>query len=431
VGQEPLENISINNAGEKKICYNKAGRMRFLSGGTIVNITEEKTEKQSAASKTNVILFILLLIAVLGVAFLVYLKSTDVDISKISIKELLNGRLPVDSGEKEMQQAVEFVYDAKEQPAFCTYRDYLIKCTADRIRWIDKNGKDIKSLPISMNKPVAKVAGSLLLVYDMGGRDISVFIDRDVSWSRRLENNIVNADINDEGYVAVVHQTKGYKAGITVFNPQGMERLERMVAENFVLSAKVLPSSRQFIINRVDTSEVNANSDLEWNDFHSNKPYGDVPLKNAIFPGVWCLKDGTVAAVNNTTIVCFGKDLKEKWRQEYTAIYSSCVVMGKYLAVAAATGDGLLGSSKTEVMLFNTKGKKISGYTLEGAVEGLDIAGDLLAVNAGREIHFINTKGKLQGKYQSKAVAERIFLYNKNEAAVVTKGKVIIIRFRV
>jgi hypothetical protein len=138
---------------------------------------------------------------------------------------------------------------------------------------LNKKGDEEKVLQVALGKPVIKSAGNFAVIGDIGGKDIYVINGKELSWSRRIENRILNIDINEKGYVAVVHEVKGYKAGVTVFNPQGMERFTRTIAESFILSAKVLPSGRQLLINRVDTSQINANTDLEYNDISSEKPF--------------------------------------------------------------------------------------------------------------------------------------------------------------
>lgn len=378
--------------------------------------------------KSSIIVFFLLLISVIGIAFFVYLRNQNMDLKDIRVDELFGGIFQ-SASKNGVKSVTEIKYDAKDHPEFCVYRDYIIKCTSDSIKWLDKKGEEQKSIQVSLSKPVLKVAGRFLLVADMDGKDVYEISGKDVKWNRKVENNIINVDINEDGYVSVVQDAKGYKAMVAVFNPQGMEKFTRSIAENFILSAKVLPTGEQVLLNRVDTSGIRANTSLEYNEITSDKPFANIPLNDAVFPALWYLKDGSLITVSDSMILCFDKERKERWKKEYSTISSSNVSLDKYavIAVHSESKAGISGNGKAEVQIWNTKGEEMGSYSLRDIVISTGTFDDLIAVNTGAEVHFINTKGKLFRKYNSKTDVIAVYLFSRQEALVVTKSSVTVV----
>ena len=83
-------------------------------------------------------------------------------------------------------------------------------------------------------------------------------------------------------------------------------------------------------------------------------------------------------------------------------------------------------SNFSEIVLLNVKGEKVSQYQLEGTVINIETYSDNIAVNTGREVYFINTKGNLIGKYSSKTDIIGVNFFNKQEAEIVTKGSIVV-----
>ena len=65
-------------------------------------------------------------------------------------------------------------------------------------------------------------------------------------------------------------------------------------------------------------------------------------------------------------------------------------------------------------------------YSLEEAVKSIDTYGNIIAVNVGTEMYFLNTEGYLIKKYKSNQEITNIVLSN-NIAGIVYKDKVDIV----
>ena len=121
-----------------------------------MNLSQMNIESNKDSGKTkltSIFVFIMLLVIVIGVAFFVYLKSNNIDLRNVSVKELFTSML--DSKEQKLTGNVwEMKSDPKEQPNFAVYGDYLIKCTKDRIEFYDKEARPVWDKSLQINNPV-------------------------------------------------------------------------------------------------------------------------------------------------------------------------------------------------------------------------------------------------------------------------------------
>lgn len=389
-----------------------------------------KTERRSGIG--SIIAFFFLFILVICLSGYVYLRSKGIDIAEIGVKNVLSGIIgsQIKSGENTKPIVIE--YDVTSHPAFCTYGNDLIKCTGDYVIGVDRNGNEVWSIPINITDPLLKTNGTELLVTGIGSKEIYIIKGKSIKWSTKFEDNVLNAHISKDGYVTVVSEAKGYRGQVRVFDPSGIEMFKRFVAENFILSAEVSPSGSQFLINYIDASGIEA---VSYVDFFNVKeiisgqkePVAGMSLNEEdIFPFIWQLDDDSFFTVGSSTVVYVDKDRNKKWTNQYGKIYSSGVIQNKYLALAAID-LGNRSASNTKISILNRQGKEIASYQVKDEVKNIQVYVDIIAVNTGREVLIINSKGELLDQYSFKSDVLNVYFLNRFQAAVVTNNSVEII----
>lgn len=389
----------------------------------------ENNQSESKVKLANILVFILLLLAVVGVSFFVYLNSIGIDIKDVSVQELIKTGLRPKEQKSVERNIGDLKYDFKEHPVFVAYKEYLIRCMKDEVIYCNKEGNEVWSRNLQVNAPIVKTAGDYMLIAGKGAREIYVFKDRDIKWNKRVEGNIINAEINEDGYVVVLHEATGYKGAVTVFNLQGNPFFTRNIAEGFLLGARVSPSGKQVVIGSVDITGVQAGTNFEFTDI-LGKPIAQKKLmENTILASMWYLNDEAAVAVSDSTVVCLDKLGNAKWKKEFGPgkIFSSGIALEKYIVLAVSDDEksGLFQGNSSEVKILNQNGDQSASFKLDSHIINVEVFSDTIAVNSGREVYFINTKGKLLGKYTSKADVLSVNFYNKQQAAIITKSSVV------
>ena len=208
-----------------------------------MGLVENHSGQEGHGNGFKIVAFLVLLVVVLGTAGLAYLNSQDVDLKTISLRDLLDRNFFTRSSVYEVS-STEYEYDSNLSTAFGAHKGYIVKCTRDSLIYIDANGNEQWSFPMSLNNPVLKSAGSFLLVADYGAKTFYVFSDKNLEWEKELDNKIINAEISPKGYVTVVHEDERSRGAVTVYNRQGMKCFTVGRAKNFILSSKVSDSGK-------------------------------------------------------------------------------------------------------------------------------------------------------------------------------------------
>lgn len=389
---------------------------------------ETKTEPRE--SKLSIIMFILLFFAVTSIVVLVYLKSQNIDIKNLSVKSLVQRPFNSMDVMDYAKTTDEFNYDYKEHSLITIYKNYIIKCSKDRVIWLSRDGKEQKVKSLVSENPVLKSAGDYILIADIGGEDIYVINGTGIRWTRKIDSTIVNADIGNNGVVSIVKEKKGYKGAIDVFDPQGNLIFTTVRGGAFILSSKVLSSENKILINSVDTTGISASTHWELVNMKAEPASKPAFLQNVIFPSVWDLNGNNIIGVSDNKVVSYTLELDKKWGQEFTGVYCSSIALGKYiiLAVAPPSTSGLMGRNATEIKILSNKGEEVATYELSKKIINMETSGNIIALNTGDQVFFINTQGKLVGNYDPNSDVVRVRFFNRREVMIQTKNSIITLK---
>lgn len=401
-----------------------------------MNNTEDKVRTRTKVDTAReggifkVLIFLILFVVISLTAYTAYLRSTntgEIDIRE-SVSSMLSGLL---TGQGDTYNAgtklSSIDYVAKERPSFAVYNNMIIKCNVNGISAMNRNGNEQWSVSAIINKPVAKTGGQNVIVADIGGRQVFVVDDKGLKWEKSMEGDIINADINREGYVTVVHKREGYKGVVKVFTPGGKEIFERAIADSYVFYGNVMPSGETVIIQGIDASGIEAASHFEFTDLRGNPFAAIIPSEKRVYPFVFAFENDSFVLLDDTTIVYFDKNRNKMWENEYQKIYGAGIMNGEYIiaAVKDRQTEGVC-----DVVVMNKSGTVTSRYPLDEKVYGIDTYDDIAAVNTGREVYFINSRGNLFLTYSSISDITEVLFFNRNEAALVTNSNIEIIKIR-
>lgn len=397
-----------------------------------MGITENNAKQEGPGNGIKIIAFLLLLLIISGTAAVAYLKSQDVDLKSISVKDLIEKSFWSRNTKYELS-TTEFDFDANLSPVFGTHKGNIVKCSRENIIYLDSNGNEQWTYPLSLKSPVLKTAGSHLLVADYGAKSILAFSGKEMRWEKELDNNIINADINEKGYVAVVHGEERSRGAVSVYNRQGMNCFTIGKAENFILSSKVSAEAKSVFINSVDTSGISTNTILEFADLNGNLSSKRIAKEDTVFPSLWYMNDDSLLAVGDSLFMILDKNLEEKI--QYTVkgkIFSTCIADGKYAVIAANPEEstGVFESGSSGIWVYNTNGEKISEFNLKGEVRNITAFEDVIAVNSGTKLRFINLEGELLAEYSSKEDIKEVFFITRREVLAVYKDKFTVIKMK-
>jgi hypothetical protein len=320
----------------------------------------------------------------------------------------------------------EIPYESKENTAFAVYKDYIVKAGSEGIKLMDKKGTEVWNDSVPVGRPVIRTNGTDLLVADIGGMDVVVVNGKSEKWKEKADGKIINADISQDGHVTILSYEKRYGGEATVFDNLGIEIYKAFIADISPISAGVSPSSREMLVNCINTSGVKAQTSIKLYDTGGKEIIKGKILEplNSIYPVMWYAGDDSIYFAGDTAVTLVDKTGEQKWTREYETVYSACMAGSRNLAVAVNDKAG------PELKILGTNGRELASCPIEAEVHNLSSFGNIIAVNTIREAYFINDRGSIIGKYTSKADILEVYFFSRHEAAVVSKNSVTIINIK-
>jgi len=368
----------------------------------------------------GVIMFLLLIIAISIVALTVYLKNAGYDFSTWSIKDAIAF---INSNGKARSSATSEISFSEDGSVDCKlYKNYTIVLSKDGIKWYNKNGKLLQESALTLTRPVLRNSDKYMAVADISGRDIYFYKDKTLLWTRKLDNQIINANVSDDGYCTVVTQSKEYKSAVEVIDLNGVDKYTKLCAQDIVLGAKAIHDGQDVLISKVITDSIKTGTQLEFSNIYEEKPFATVNIADSVLPIVLSQGENEIA-VGQNVIIFMDKQGKEVWRKNADSIFCVAPNSGKYVIIAGKF-TSTAGVTKQQVLVLNTKGEEVYSFDQPENIAGMHLNGDRLALRTQRSVYLYTLKGKKLGQYSARNEIKDAYLISSNEVVVISGGTI-------
>ena len=312
--------------------------------------------------------------------------------------------------------ALSLTYDLSEGTEFLLHGEYIAECSRDSFYLLAKDGAEVYRRNVDFNRPALYKRGDYLLVSDYGGRSAFVMKGAKPVWEDSFTSGIVNASINNNGYISFVLDAVGYRNSVRVMAPIGKTLFDWVVADDYVIGAEIAPSGKGLVINRMKTAGINASSGLEFLDMQS-EPYKTINSgAEEVFLGARYLENNTLAVVSENTFRLFSEQGEQLIKDKYDAVAAMCEFPRNSAAVAASRGNASL------VMCYDAKTLKDRIlYTSDQPILNLSADNGYLFINHGKEAVVLKENGKLASYLALESDAQYGGASEKLGVLVVTK----------
>lgn len=382
----------------------------------------KRQERNTAFRVTS---FFVLITVVIALAVLVYMNYRGIDYTELSLDQMIES-IFAKSDESIQEVTAEIGYDIKNELILGTSRDTIIKYLDNTVVGLDNEGKKIWGFPFPATNPYAASADAYIAVADINGKKLLVIKGKNKRWEIETDEAILNISINKDGYTAAVHEAGGCKGAITVYDPEGGVIFTKTYAERFVLDAQISSDNREVLINTVDISGARAFSSLEITDIYGSFKAGIAAQEQSFFPYVGFMAEGRIAAADEEHLVLLNRDGSTSWNFKYKRVHSSVTLNREYFVAAVS----VQGSKKIFIEVWDKNGRHAISDPINEIVN-IRQYDDIIAVNTGREIIFMDPECKSLGKYSPTADILDLRFLNRIETAVITRESIHIFKLGV
>lgn len=298
----------------------------------------------------------------------------------------------------------------------------------------DNTGKKVNELTIEITKPIFSSNNRYLAIAEENGQKLYLIEDNNIIWETKVEGNISQIVVNKNGYVAVTIVDTLYKTIVSMYDNKGEEQFKTFLKSTRAVSTSISEDNKYLAIAKIDTSgtmiqssvEVMPIEDVKNNPDNSVKKIYDGESNDLIINIKYQEKDKLLCMYTDKITVIKTDGTVEKLQEYGNKKVSFASIELSNTSITVEEKSSGIFTADSIVNIINSDNKSKSMYTAEAVTKEIYTSNNIIALNLGSQVEFINTSGWLVKRYIAEQEITSIVLSN-SVAGIIYRDKIEII----
>lgn len=395
-------------------------------------IEEKATQKKKKINIKKIIITMLIIILAVSAIIVVGIYATNEQARKWIDKNVLRKEVLQDN-------VATIELEDGQESSICTFNRYIGVLNKTKFDIYGSSGSKEKELEIQISNPIYSTENRFLAIAENGGQKIYLINDKDIEWEATVEGNILQIHVNKNGYVAVtIENTSIYRKTIVkLFKPDGTPMINTFLPSTNAIDVSISNDNKYMAIAEVDTSGATIQSNIRIisidkaekksetkddntveNTYRSEAGKLITNVKYQDRNKLVCMYTDSLAIIEDDQI----KTIEES--KDKKKIFQS-IDLTNYACTVEEKSSGLF-TADSLVNLINISNQDTKEYLADSVAREIYTQGDIIALNLGTEVEFINTNGWLVKKYIANQEITNIVV-SSNLAGIIYRDKIEII----
>ena len=387
---------------------------------------EESEIKNKTINAKKIIISIIIAILIVAIIVMVALYITN--------NEFRNW-IDVEIFRKEISQegVATIELDEGESSNIYAFNKYIGILSKNQLYLYGATGTEETNLEIQINNPLFDSANRFLVIGESNGQKVYAIEDKEVIWESEIEGNISQVYVNKNGYVAVIISGTSHKSVIQVFDPTGTALFKKYLPSTVAVDVTISNDNKYLAIAEIDTSGTVIQSNIRIISIEMTKTdpsnsevnnYKSEPNK-LLVNIAYQDKDRIVCMYTDTINVIENEQESVIFNNNNKKITAQSIDLKNYFTTIQEESSGIF-SADSVINIVNVDSKETQNYIVETSVKEMYTRGDIIALNLGTEVEFINTGGWLVKRYRANQEVSNVTV-SDNIAGIIYRDKVEII----
>lgn len=323
--------------------------------------------------------------------------------------------------------------DTDKSNQIYVYNKYIAILNNQVIKLYNNYAEEITSINVNINKAIFDANEKYLAIAEEGGGEICLILDKTYLWSNKTEGEILQIHVNRNGYVAVITKDSTYKSILTLYNSDGTQLFKSYFSSTKVVDISISNDNKYIAIGEIDSSGVIIKSNVKILSVEKAKQgnkdafvYTYNAENGRLLTNVKYQSKGKIVCMYDNSIdVIQNEQNREVFNTNNKNIAFMSVNLNNKAVYVEEENTGVF-KTNSHVNIINTQDNNISTYNLKEVTKGLYANDDIIAVNVGTEVYFLNSKAWLIKKYSTRQEITNI-IFSDHIAGVIYKDKIIIV----
>ena len=382
-------------------------------------------EKVKSINKKKLVIAIILGILAIAISTLIVIYNVSPDFQKWTDKNIL--------GKEIFQDMVATIDLENENSKVFAFNKNIGVLNKNKFDIYNNYGTKEKSFEVEITNPLFCAKNRFVAIAEKNGKKIYLIEDKKIAWENDIEGEIIEISVNKNGYVAVVITGTSYKTVVDVFDNNGNELFKKYLSNTRLADVSISNDNKFLAMAEVDTSGTIIQSNIKIISIEKvlvNPEESMVKVYNGAANDLIinieyqnnnklaCMYDNSIHLIDDEKDEVL-IDFKDK-----KSIASSIELTNNVVNVSEQS-SGLF-TADSIINIISTDSKTSKTYTTDEVTKEIATFENIIALNLGTEIEFINTDAWLVKRYISKQEITNLVLSN-SIAGVVYRDKIEII----
>ena len=311
------------------------------------------------------------------------------------------------------------------------YDNHIVVLQENNLVIYNSSGKEETTINVSITTPIFADSGNYLLVADKNGQNVYLIYNTSLQWQKTMEGNISAITVNENGAVGVVITGTTYKSVIVMYGITGEEEFKTYLSSTIAADVAISENSDYLSFAEIDTSGTIISSAVKTVSVEKakNSPseaiiYEYKPEENSLIVNIQYDNQEIICQYDNTVY-----KMNEGNAQKLIDIDDKTTFMDinlhNYICRIVETSSGIL-SSQYEAKIMNPDNQKENSYLLNSVPKSLYCNNDIIAINMGNQIEFINHNAWLIKSFVSSQSFKDVVL-GKSVEGIIYRDRIEII----
>lgn len=385
---------------------------------------EPPTQKLNKKRITIFVIILIIIITTITIT-IIYVKNKD-------FREWIDTTIL----RKEVNQDQLATIEVKEEdnPQIQAFNQYIAILSKNELKLYNNSGKEEKKLSVEISNPIFNSQGRYLVVGENKGQKIYCITDKDIAWEQTVEGNISRVHVSQNGYVAITIVDTTYKTMISVYNEKGELQFNQYLSSTRVSDVAISNDNKYLAMAEIDTSGIVIESKIEVisiekakTDPNNSKIAAYTFENNELITNIEYQDKGRLICMSKDKItkISLEGEKEELSNNESKKTTFQSIELNNTVVTLEEKASSLF-TADSIATIINTENKNTVNYTTQAVTKELYTYENIIALNLGTEIEFINTGGWLVKRYKAEQEITDITL-SGNLAGIIYRDKIEIV----
>ena len=318
-----------------------------------------------------------------------------------------------------------------ENASIYAYDNHIVILKDNKLTIYNASGKEETTINVQVNNPIFESNGKYLLLADKGSQNVYLIYNTSLQWQKTMEGNVSYITVNKNGAVGVVLTGTTYKSVIVMYSITGNEEFKTYLSSTVATSLAISNNNDYLSFAEANTSGTVISSVVKTISVEKakNTPteaiiYTYNQENNSLIISIEYNNDNLICQYDNSVYRLKDGNSEKILDVDNNTLFLD-IKLADYISKIQENQSGIL-RSEYEVKIINEKNSSENTYLLEQMPSGLYCSDNILAVDMGNEIIFLNHSAWLLKHFTSRQNYKNIIL-GDSVAAIVYRDRVEII----